>query len=305
MDIVSALRAKAKSLGFSSIGFIEPCQPPHFRHFQDWLSQEKYGELTWLKRNLDLRQDPRRVLEGCRAIVCLAIPYPESKGQTADGLTIARYASSPLDYHAHIKGLGRELVALVKAQFPESRSRVFVDSGPVLERSLAFQSGLGFFGKNNTLICPGFGSYVHLAEILTTAPLPLPSLERKESACGECNRCVEACPTGALERPFLLNVSKCLSYLTVEYGGELPAGTGRKMGSCFYGCDRCQEVCPFNGQERGDGPRLPSSGEILAMNDQEFTEMFGKTALARGGLERVKRNILAILKEGTVSRPLR
>ncbi len=299
VNIVKAIQERARSLGFSCVGFTEPGSPPHFEEFLNWLAQENCGDLAWLKRNVDLRQDPGRLLAGCRAILCLAVPYPGSKGRTQDGLTIARYASSSLDYHTHIKTLCRGLVDLLKARHPESRARVFVDSGPILERSLAYAAGLGFLGKNNALIRPGLGSYLHLAEILTTAPVPVPLPEPMESRCGGCNRCVEACPTGALEEPFLLNVPRCLAYLTVEYGGELPTGTGSKMGDCFYGCDRCQEVCPFNPPEEEKAPSLPSSDEILDMTDVEFNAIFGKTALARGGLHRVKRNILAIRGEGS------
>lgn len=263
----------------------------------EWLEEEKYGELAWIKRNTGVRQDPRKLLDGCRTIICLALPYPSEQAGTPDGFTIARYASSGLDYHLRLKGLCGQLTDLIREGFPNSRSRAFVDSAPILERSLAWAAGVGFFGKNNTLILPGHGSYANLAEILTTAPFDFASSRIMESRCGSCTRCIDACPTGALEKPFQLNVKNCLSYLTIEYGGDLEKGIGRKMGKCFAGCDRCQEVCPFNPPGESSMPSLPSTEEILGMNDRTFLEKFGSTALSRPGLGRLKRNLRAIRKE--------
>lgn len=294
MGLLSALREKAISLGFVNIGFIKPLTPPHFDRFVEWLSNGKCGRLTWLKRNVNLRQDPGGLLEGCRTVISMAFPYPAEKPCTPDGLTIARYASSPMDYHLVLKSKCRELADMLSGPFPGSKTRVLVDSAPILERSIAYCAGLGFIGKNNMFVVPGHGSYVHLAEILTTAPLDSAPPLRIESRCGECRRCIEACPTGALERPFFLDVSKCLAYLTVEYKGELPPESGRKMGNCFLGCDRCQEVCPFNRSSLGHASFLPSADEIMEMTEQQFSERFGRTALARAGLDKLKRNILAL-----------
>lgn len=161
---------------------------------------------------------------------------------------------------------------------------------------MAYDAGLGFIGKNNMLIIPDYGSYVNLAEILTTAAIDFETLERMDPGCGECDRCIQACPTQALENPFFLNVAKCLSYLSVEYRGELQDEEGKVMGKCFVGCDRCQEVCPFNTTRKAECLSLPSTDEFLKMEEQTFSEKFGRTALGRPGLGRVKRNILAIRK---------
>jgi len=144
------------------------------------------------------------------------------------------------------------------------------------------------------LIVPGHGSYIFLAEILTTAELPFGDTSPMEDLCGNCTRCLDACPTGALEGPRHLNASKCLSYLTIEHDGNLDPETGKKMGSCFLGCDVCQEVCPFNGVQKSGGASLPEMGEFLKMGEGEFKTVFGQTALARPGLKRIQRNIKAL-----------
>ena len=144
------------------------------------------------------------------------------------------------------------------------------------------------------LIVPGYGSYCFLAEVLTTAQFPIPSIERQENGCGTCRRCVDSCPTGALKAPFYIDVTQCLSYLTIESKDDLDREVAEKMGHTFYGCDTCQEVCPFNVQEQ-EIVSLPSTGEILAMSELEFKKTFGMTAFERAGLEKLKRNIRALL----------
>jgi epoxyqueuosine reductase len=299
LDIVSSLSVKAKALGFVAIGFIEPQRPPHFDQFRTWLARRKHGSLAWLEKNTEFREQPARLLDGCRAIISLAYPYPAEPPATSDGFTVARYADpSREDYHLRLQRLCLEIVRELETTLPECRSRVLVDSAPILERSIAHTAGLGFQGKNNLLIIPGHGSFFYLCEILTTARLEFGPAKAVESLCGTCSRCLEACPTGALESPFTLDVAKCLSYLTVEHRGDLDADSGSRMKECFLGCDRCQEACPFN--RTGDQTRtsLPPADEILTMDKKEFKRRFGKTALARAGIEKLKRNIRAIQASG-------
>jgi MFS family permease len=177
--------------------------------------------------------------------------------------------------------------------------RPVLDSAPILERSFAYEAGLGFIGKNNMLIIPGYGSYFFLAEILTTVLFEAPEKRSMAHRCGNCTRCMDACPTGALKASFSLDASRCLSYLTIEYRGGLPDGTGRKMGNCFFGCDACQEVCPFNEGEPRKEVCLPHTQEILRMSENNFQKEFGKTAFARSGLEKLKSNIRALRVDGS------
>jgi epoxyqueuosine reductase len=183
---------------------------------------------------------------------------------------------------------------MIKETYPGSHSRICVDSAPILEKSFASSSGMGFMGKNNMLIIPGYGSYFYLAEILTTAPLEFSSAEPIENQCGSCTLCIDSCPTGALEKPFYLDASRCLSYLTIEHKGVINGENGRKMGDCFFGCDRCQEVCLFNGGGISRQTFLPTTDDFLRMNDEDFKKRFGKTAFARAGLEKLKTNIQAV-----------
>jgi epoxyqueuosine reductase len=256
--------------------------------------------MSWLERNLPLRKDPRLLLEGCRTIISLAYPYSSHKPCTPDGLTASRYTRPDLsDYHYRLKSLCSEIVKVMKDYDRECGARICVDSAPVLERSIACSSGLGFIGKNNMLIIPEAGSYFYLAEIFTSLPLDIPNVQVMDNQCGSCTACMDACPTGALEAPFLINASRCLSYLTVEYKGKVGPREGKIMGDCFFGCDRCQEACPFNGQENSREIVLPSSEEIINMQNEDFIRRFGSTSLKRAGLEKIKGNIAAIREGNT------
>jgi epoxyqueuosine reductase len=295
--IPSLFVEKAKSLGFLAVGFTGPGRPLHFDRFTAWLAEGKNADMAWLRRNLDVREDPSKMLRNCRAVISLAYPYPARKPETADGFSVARYANPVTkDYHTRLRMLCGELVSFIKGNDPGSRSRICVDSAPLMERSIAAAAGIGFIGKNNLLIIPGYGSYLYLAEILTTAAILFPPLESFTNQCGSCSLCLDACPTGALERPFVLDASRCLSYLTVEDKGGLKAALATTMGKCFFGCDRCQEVCPFNRERHASDVVLPSTDVFLGMEEETFERDFGRTALARAGLEKLKGNIYAARK---------
>jgi epoxyqueuosine reductase len=294
-SVVSRLHARAKALGFSGIGLSRPQRPPFFDHFERRLNDGCFGDMHWLVNHLDIRADPTRLLEGCRTILSLAYPYSGSRPSTVDGLFTARYTEPwRQDYHPRLRRLAKEVAQTFIPSYAGCRIRVCVDSAPILERSFAFLSGLGFIGKNNMLIIQDLGSYFFLAEILTDAPLPIPESEPIQDRCGSCMQCVDACPTGALAGPWRLDASRCLSYLTIEHKGSLDALTGRRMDQTFFGCDVCQAVCPFNGGRDDPVRCLPASDEILKMTEADFKKRFGETSLARGGLERLKTNLRAL-----------
>jgi epoxyqueuosine reductase len=165
-----------------------------------------------------------------------------------------------------------------------------------MERSFAVTGGIGFVGNNTMLIVPGHGSYCFLVEILTTAPFRVPRAMEMESRCGTCTKCIEACPTGALKAPFHIDVSRCLSYLTIEARHDINEKLAEKMGNTFFGCDVCQEVCPFN---KAEDPTivLPSTDRIIQMSEGDFKGTFGKTAFERAGLKKLKGNIGALLNQ--------
>ena len=286
---------KAKELGFIAVGFSRPHKPAYFGYFLHWLEHTEIGDMTYLRRNTSLREDPTRLLHGLQTIISLAYPYPASKPSTPDGYTASRYSTPDHeDYHLRLRKLGKKLIAFIEETYPESSSRVCVDSAPIMERSYAASSGIGFFGKNNMLIVPGHGSYCFLVEILTTAPFSIPPGGEMESRCGSCTRCIESCPTGALKAPFRIDVSRCLSYLTIEARDDIDRELGAKMGKAFFGCDLCQEVCPFN-EEHAPTVSLPSAESIVTMTEQDFKKVFGKTAFGRAGLEKLKSNIRSLL----------
>ena len=252
------------------------------------------GDISYLKRHVDLRKEPEKLLSNLKAIISLAYPYPANKPTTPDGYSAARYTTpKEKDYHISLRGLGKQLCVFIKGRFPESRCRVCVDSAPILERSFAAESGVGFIGKNNMLIVPGYGSYCFLVEILTTATFSMPSPKPIENKCSSCTKCIDSCPSGALKAPFCLDVSKCLSYLTIEFKGTVAKKAAEKMGSVFFGCDTCQEVCPFNKKEP-PVVSLPSTGDILSMDEVAFASVMGKTAFERAGLKKIKSNIRLI-----------
>ncbi len=293
--LISALIDKARDLGFVAVGFCRPRRPLFLDRFYSWISAGKHGEMAWLEKSRELREKPASLLHGCNTIVSLAYPYSPKKPRTPDGYAVARYVEpKKTDYHDRLRKLAKSLARPILEWFPESKTRVCVDSAPILERSFAYVSGIGFIGKNNMLIVPGYGSYVFLVEILTTASLSFAKKAPMQNQCGSCSLCLDTCPTGALEGAFSMDASRCLSYLTIEYAGVLSNDIGRKMGDCFFGCDRCQEACPFNGEEASQDLALPSTEEILGMDKGDFAHTFGKTALHRGGLEKLKANIRAM-----------
>jgi epoxyqueuosine reductase len=294
LRLTTSLISFARNLGFIAVGFSKPHRPAHFDFFLSRLADRKHADMTWLEGNLDVRADPSKLLEGCQTIISLAYPYPNARHETEDGYRVARYADpSKEDYHFRLKRLGEDLSGLIQKDYPESRARACVDSSPILEKSIAWRSGLGFIGKNTLLVIPGYGSYLFLVEILTTAPLQHPIVEPMPDQCGTCTSCMKACPTGALEKPYHLNASKCLAYLTIEHKGDIRPALGPEMRRCFLGCDRCQEACPFNKVAPTINVSMPSADEILCMGEEQFNRRFGKTSLARPGMKKIKSNLRA------------
>lgn len=285
---------KALKLGFIATGFSRPKTPLYFEKFTKWINQFEMGDLGYLKRNLDIRKEPERLLKDLKIVISLAYPYPANKPTTNDGYSAARYSNpTEKDYHIKMKALGKRLCGLIQSRFPESRSRVCVDSAPILERSFAAASGIGFIGKNNMLIVPEYGSYCFLVEILTTAEFSIPSSHAIENRCYSCTKCIDSCPSGALKSPFCLDPSKCFSYLTIEYKGDITKQTAKKMGNVFFGCDICQEVCPFN---KNGSPVvcLPASDDIISMDEVDFESSMGESAFKRAGLQKLQHNISLI-----------
>lgn len=308
MDVRSSLTARIKShareLGFDLVG-VAPAHPPeHWPFFLDWIAQKFAGEMGYLARNLERRGDPTEILPGAKSIVCVGMNYNNGQ-ETTDGELrgqIARYARGD-DYHDVLKDRLFRLLSFIRAEAgPDSEGRVYVDTGPVLERDAAVRAGLGWFGKHTCLIHRRAGSWLLLGEILLTVELDYdtPALDH----CGTCTRCIDACPTGAILEPYVLDSRRCISYLTIEVKGDIPAEMRPLMGDWVFGCDVCQEVCPWNRkapatEEPAFAPRegleAPLLIDLLRMDQAAFSARFKGSPIKRTKRRGLLRNAAVAL----------
>jgi epoxyqueuosine reductase len=287
----SVFREEAGRERFARVGIARAATPERFERFRGWIAAGRHAGMQYLETTRELRGCPERLLPGARSIVCLAAGHSARPLVASDGATVARYASGA-DYHGTLRQRATRVARAAVRRLGAFRYRVCVDSTPLAERSLAAAAGLGWIGKNGCLIDPERGSFLLLAEILTDLDLPLdePIAER----CGSCVRCLEACPTGAFVEPGLLDASRCLAYWTIEHRGPIPDAMKERLGAHVFGCDVCQEVCPWN------GPLLPAARESpptrtewLAMGPGEWRRRYGATAMNRAGRRGVQRNAAA------------
>jgi epoxyqueuosine reductase len=287
-------------LGFDLTGVTSLGLPDTAREFDAWLASGYAGEMHYLERTAELRRDARRPEPGLRSAIVVAMNY----GGTQPPGPIARYARGD-DYHEVMRSkldeLGRWFVAEGDG---ESRTRSFVDTGPVLERDLARRAGLGWFGKNTNLINPGLGSFFFIGALFTDAELQ-PDTPFEADRCGTCTRCLDACPTQAFTAPRVLDSTRCISYLTIELKGEIPLELRPAIGELLYGCDICQDVCPWNVRFSRDltepalqprGGRVnPDAAELLALSDEEWRTRFGASAMTRAKRRGLARNAAVAL----------
>ena len=245
------VRARARALGFDAVGFARADVPlgEEMERYEAFLAAGMHAEMSYLAEHADVRRrlDTPHVLEGARTVVCLARRYApgarEDDGEVAP--LIARYARGR-DYHNFLRKKLRRIAAFLRS-LPSPvpiRARPLCDDAPLLERAWAARAGLGFIGKNGLLIVPGQGSFVLLGEVVTT--LEIPPDEPLAGRCGACTLCLDACPTKAFARPFVLDARRCISYWTIEHRGAIPEAGRAAIGDHLFGCDVCQEVCPFN-----------------------------------------------------------
>lgn len=296
------LRTAAHELGFGHLAIAPAAEVEQHTLYTAWLQAGYAGELTYLGQDTEARRDPRRLLEGARSVVCVAVSYyhpsPPAEPAGLRGL-IARYARAE-DYHLVLKRRLNELGARAARELgADVAYRACVDSAPVLERALAARAGLGFQGKNTLLISPGVGSYTVLGELLLS--IELPAGEPTAPRCGACRHCLDVCPTGALLDAYRLDARRCISYLTIEHKGHIAAELRAGMGNRIYGCDDCLAVCPWNKfavasrevrfQARAETDNPPLA-ELLALDDAAFRKRFAGTPLKRTGRDRFVRNVV-------------
>jgi epoxyqueuosine reductase len=286
------LREEAAREGFVRFGVARAGEPARNATFREWIAAGRHAGMAYLERSAAVRADARRLLPGARSVVCLAARHRSQPAVAADGSRIARYACGP-DYHGTLRQRVERVAEQAAARLDLPwRYRVCVDSTPLAERSFAAAAGLGWIGKNGCLIDAEHGSFLLLAEIVTD--LDLPCDEPVAELCGTCTRCLDACPTGAFVAPGLLDSRRCLAYWTIEHRGPLPDGIKEKLGPHVFGCDVCQEVCPWNAPLAAGAPDAPPTrGEWIRMGPGQWRRRFGATALNRAGRRGLARNAAA------------
>jgi epoxyqueuosine reductase len=306
LEAARIFREEALSEGFSRCGIARAGPPAQFERFRDWIAAGRHAGMTYLERTVEARSSPQNLLPGAKSVLCLAAPHRTDPLQAADGSVVARYADGP-DYHGTLRQRAIRVARAASQRLPEPvRWRVCVDSTPLAERSFAAAAGVGWIGKNGCLIDRDLGSYLLLAEIVTD--LDLPPDDPVAELCGSCVRCLESCPTDAFLGPGLLDAARCLAYWTIEHRGPIPDSVKESVGDRVFGCDVCQEVCPWNeplrarharpsppGRGNGDQgrQRIPTRAEWLEMGPGEWRRRFGATAMNRAGRRGVQRNAAA------------
>lgn len=292
-----SIKKFAKSLGFNLVSIL-PAKAFHDdeKYLYDWINNGYAADLDYMKKDPEKRIDPKKSLPGAKSVICLALNYyQENKSEESNG-KVARYAWGK-DYHSvvekKLKKLRRFIIENSGEKITEKNFKLYCDAGPFLERANAVFGGLGFIGKNTALITKDYGSWVFLAEIITTLELEYDRPVNLKMSCGTCTKCIDACPAKAIIKPYVVDANKCISYRTIEKKGDVGGDT------CGYvfGCDICQEVCPHNCRAKETeveeftnhraGPNL-NYDEIMNMTEEEFNEKYKGSPIKRAGLKKLK-----------------
>ena len=294
------IKQKALELGFSACGIskVRPLEEER-EHLQNWLSQGMNASMGYMANHEEKRLDPAQLVEGAKSIISLIINYFPSVLQDCESLPqIAKYAYGK-DYHYVIKEKLNNLLIYIQTAIYPCKGRCFTDSAPVLERAWARNAGLGWTGKNTMLISPPYGSYVFISELIIDLELSYDDPFTR-NYCGDCYRCIDACPTKAIVAPHLIDARKCISYHTIESKEEVPPEIVEKIGKQIFGCDICQDVCPWNSKLKPNQSAdfKPIDG-LLAMTGEDwkqtgstlFKEKFKKSALMRAGYSKMLQNL--------------
>ena len=298
------IKTQAKSLGFMSVGiskagFLEEEAP----RLEKWLNNNMNGKMSYMERNFDMRLDPRKIVEDAKSVISLTYNYFPKKEPDKSGFKISKYAYGR-DYHFVIKEKLRNLLEFIKDNTGDINGRVFVDSAPILERAWAKKSGLGWVGKNTNLISKQHGSFFFLCEIILDINLNYDYIETDH--CGSCTACIDACPTDAISEPYTVDGSRCISYYTIELKDKMPDYAKNTYDDWIFGCDICQDVCPWNRFSRTHNEPLfnpkdeflsISKNDWIEMTKETFNKVFKNSAVKRAGFDGIKRNIEFIKKK--------
>jgi epoxyqueuosine reductase len=292
------IKAEAKRLGFlscgiSKAGFLEEEAP----RLENWLNQNHHGEMKYMENHFDKRLNPTLLVDDAKSVISLLLNYYPSEIQNTDSYKISKYAYGQ-DYHFVIKEKLKELLQTIQTEIGEVSGRAFVDSAPVLDKAWAAKSGLGWIGKNSNLLTQQVGSFYFIAELVVDLDLEYDYATTDH--CGTCTACVDACPTEAIVSPYVVDGSKCISYFTIELKENIPQEMKGKMDDWIFGCDVCQDVCPWNRFSKSHNePLFNPNPELLSMTKKEweeitedtFKKVFKNSAVKRTKLDGIKRNI--------------
>jgi epoxyqueuosine reductase len=292
------IKEEAQRLGFMACGISKAEFLSEEAHnLEAWLKGNYHGDMQWMENNFDKRVDPTKLVDGAKSVISVLLNYYPEKQQNADAPQISKYAYGR-DYHFVIKEKLKQLTQFITENIGEVNGRAFVDSAPVLDRAWAERCGLGWIGKHSLLLSKQAGSFFFIGEII--CDLALPPDQPTTEHCGTCTRCIDACPTDAIVQPFVVDANKCISYLTIEYKKELPESFKNSMENWAFGCDICQDVCPWN---RFSTPtkvadftpdeRLLhfSRSEWMEITEEVFQQIFKNSAVKRTKFEGLKRNL--------------
>lgn len=297
------IKEHGQSLGFSQVGIAPAVTPTGFHRLLQWLENGHNADMQWVERRKEAYRHPDGVMQGTRSVIMVAVNYND--GVTpAGGGRVARYAWGSADYHDVLKPRLQQLAAMLKAECPTARTRVVIDTAPLLERDFARLAGIGWFGKNTMLISRSIGSWFFLGAVLTDLELDYDK-PVDHNYCGSCTRCLDACPTDAFPEPGVLDARRCISYLTIEHRKDpIPLDLRSGIGEWLFGCDICQDVCPWN--RFAPEETLPEFQHIASMNPvdcrelltltvDEFEARFHKSPLSRPGRAGLLRNAAIVL----------
>lgn len=296
-QLAADLKQRARALGFDLVG-IAPADGSKFAdYYRNWLASGQAGEMQYLHKRFDERTDVKTYFPGAQSVICVGMNYHVPLDESdQSGARIARYALGE-DYHELIKSKLHQLADWLRQRVPEAQTRAAVDTAPVMEKELAARAGVGWMGKNTCIINEDIGSWIFLGEVITTIELPFddPAIDR----CGTCTRCIEACPTDAITAPYQLDASKCISYLTIEHRSDIVPSLQSQLGDWLYGCDICQDVCPWNSKaivssEPGFQPRFKTGrvdlASVLSWKDEDYRQHLQGSAMKRVKLPVLQRN---------------
>jgi epoxyqueuosine reductase len=299
------IKTKAKQLGFMSCGmskaeFLEDEAP----RLEAWLNNNMHGEMHYMENHFDKRLDPTKLVPGAKSVISLLYNYYPSEQQREDSYKISKYAYGQ-DYHFVIKKKLKSLLQYIQEEIGEVHGRAFVDSAPVLDKAWAVRSGLGWMGKHSNVLTKQTGSFYFIAELIIDLDLEYDTPVTDH--CGSCTACIDACPTQAIVDPYVVDGSKCISYFTIELKEELPHTFQGKFDDWMFGCDVCQDVCPWNRFSKSHNEPLFNPDDRLLNFDKQdwreiteevFQEIFKKSAVKRTKFEGLKRNIKFLDKKG-------